>query len=459
MTLRRIAPVLLLTASLANLAAAQPAARARVSVGSKGDIWVGQRVTIVVELLAPGTFASAPSFDLPQVPGVILIPPEGRPVIGSETIGDVDYTSQRHELQVYAQRPGEVQMPEFAVRFESSPAFGQPATDERVVVPAVSFTAKMPPGAEGLSMVITTHELRFEEKWRPQPDQPAKPGDAFIRTITVEAKDVPAMALPAFRFDAPDGLRAYPKSPVVHDQTDRGDLTGRRVETATYVCEKAGSFSLPALVLAWWDPETQKLKRVELPAQTIEVTAPPHVAAAPTPAQPPHRPWIWPTAMAGLLAAAALVWRFGPVLRSWHRDRRESAGQSEAEYFAAFERACRGADTSAAYRALLVWLDRYFDGNGIATIGMLAARADDLQLTAELTALENVTFGKDRSAGLPWSPERLLLRTRAARSRLRHQNDSARASGAALPPLNPVRPGSRVATFRVPTSAPAWGGD
>ena len=43
------------------LVLAQPGspAKVRTGLGTKGDIWVGQRVTLVVELLAPGTFAGA----------------------------------------------------------------------------------------------------------------------------------------------------------------------------------------------------------------------------------------------------------------------------------------------------------------------------------------------------------------------------------------------------------------
>src|SRR5262245_11366647 len=113
-------------------AGAQPPARVRASFAAKGDIWVGQRVTLVVELLAPGFFTSAPAFDLPQVSGVILLPPEGRPVVGSETVDGTTCTTQRHELAAFAQRAGRVGIPAFSVRFSSSPEFNKPSTDRQV---------------------------------------------------------------------------------------------------------------------------------------------------------------------------------------------------------------------------------------------------------------------------------------------------------------------------------------
>jgi hypothetical protein len=49
--------------------------KVRASLAAQGNVWVGQRVTLVVELLAPGFFTSAASFDLPDPSGVLLIRP------------------------------------------------------------------------------------------------------------------------------------------------------------------------------------------------------------------------------------------------------------------------------------------------------------------------------------------------------------------------------------------------
>src|SRR5262245_56410209 len=200
--------------------------------------------------------------------------PEDRPTIGSETIDGTSYTVQRHEFAVFAQRGGTVTIPGFAARFEANERFGAPVQSYTVTTPPVNFVAKLPPGPQKLGTVITTRELTVKESWKPEPGA-AKVGAAFTRTITIEARDVPGMVLPSFAVKPPEGLRAYPKPPEVSDRTERGELTGRRVETVTYVCEEAGSYELPAVVLAWWNPQEQKLNTTKLPARTFEVTAPP----------------------------------------------------------------------------------------------------------------------------------------------------------------------------------------
>ena len=406
-----------------------PAASARTSVTPAGDVWVGQRVTLVVELRAPGTFAGAPSFDLPSIPGAVILKPEERPTLGSETVGGTTFVTQRHEFAVYPQRAGGVDVPAFPVRFGTNDGFGTPVVDRRVTTSPVRFTAKLPPGAEGLATVVTTTRLTVTETWAPEPKDAAV-GAAFIRTITVEASDVPGMALPSFAVAPPDGLRAYPKPPAVEDRVNRGDLTGRRVETITYVCERPGAYTFPALALAWWNPDEKALNRERLPARSFTVTAPPPPPAAPV-ADPPRRSWA-PVGIAVVaLLVLALAWRFEPALRARWQAFRAALAASEGTAFAAFHKACGTGDARAAYRALVAWLDRVPSDAAVPTVAAFAARAGDPDLTAQLDSLQTAAFGRAPSA---WSAPDLARRMTAARSRLgRHP----RRHAADLPPLNP----------------------
>lgn len=418
----------------------EPTDLVRASIATKGDIWVGQRVTLVVELLAPGIFNSAPAFDLPHVPGVVIMKPEDRPTLGSETIGGVSCTVQRHEFAVFAQRAGSVQVPGFSARFEAAERFGAPGQDYTVRTPAVIFEAKMPPGAEKFATVITTRSLTVKESWAPEPGA-GKVGAAFTRTITVEARDVPGMVLPSFALDPPEGLSAYPKPPEVTDRTERGELTGRRVETVTYVCEKPGDYKLPALVLAWWNPHDRKLNRENLPARTFTITG------APQPPAPPAQPstaggsragGLWLAALgAGLIVLALLGWRFGPKFAArWARHEARVAG-SERTYFAAFERACQAHDAHAIYRALVAWLDRFALDPPVTQLDEFAERAADPQLTAELTALQDAVFKPGANSSPRVRPE-LAHRVRIARSRLSRSEHRETRHGPLLPPLNPT---------------------
>jgi len=257
-------------------------AKVRASLTNKGECWVGQRVTLVVELLAPGYFAGAPSFDLPDPPGVLLVPPVGSPTLGSEEIDGTTYTVQRHELSVFARRAGAQTIPPLTVRFR----FKRQPLDKETVPASVrteplSLTAKAPHGAEGLGGIISARGLTAVESWTPAEPKKAKAGDAFTRTVTYAAPDVPAMAFPPFPIARVDGLGAYPKPPEVLDHSDRGELRGERRDIVTYVCQRPGTFVIPAARLSWFDLDAQKVQTIDFPARTIEVAPNPALAAAP----------------------------------------------------------------------------------------------------------------------------------------------------------------------------------
>jgi hypothetical protein len=266
--------VLLILLAFAVDAADDPLARVKVELSPKDVARVGQRVTLAITLFTPDLFAGVPSFALPPIPGAVVLSPVGSPVIGSETIGDLTFTTQRHEFRVYAQRAGVVRIPAFAIQFESNSGFGQPTITRHVTTDLVSFAAKTPPGADGLGSVIAAHNLKVTDLWQPEPRTP-KVGDAFVRTLTVTGDDVPGMLFPSFRLDAVDGLAAYPKEPAVSDHIERGALKGQLTETITYVCEDEGTATIPERTLTWYDLDANELKTAKVPGQKFTIAPAP----------------------------------------------------------------------------------------------------------------------------------------------------------------------------------------
>jgi hypothetical protein len=161
---------------------------------------------------------------------------------------------------------------------------------DKETVPAVvktdslRFTVKAPPSTERMGNLISARDLKVEETWTPKPGH-AKAGDAFTRTVTYSAPDVPGMAFPPFPAGKIDGMRIYPKPPVVLDEGERGELRGQRRDTFAYVCQRPGHFVVPAARLTWFDLDVQKLQVINFPAQSFEVAPNPAMAAA-TPVAP-----------------------------------------------------------------------------------------------------------------------------------------------------------------------------
>lgn len=318
--LRRVLGLLLAAAASCGTAVAQDA-KVRARLASDDPVWVGQEVTLVVELLAPGYFASAASFDLPDPAGVLLMPPSTHPQVDSETIDDTRYALQRHELRAWPMRAGQQSIPALTVRF----SFKRQPLDTDTVPAAVTTRAlplavRQPPGAEQLGTVISARQLEVEEIWKPEPGTgPVKAGTAFTRTITFEAPDVPGMVFPSFPAPELDGLGVYAKHGVRDRQDDDGALVGVRRDEITYVCERPGEFTIPAATYTWFDLASKTLRTKTLPARTLKVIANPAMAAAgPTAhgsAAPAPRPWSQAVGALLLLVVLLLTGLTGRVRR------------------------------------------------------------------------------------------------------------------------------------------------
>lgn len=306
--------VLFMLLASSNVNAQDPQIRA--SLSAQDSVWVGQQVTLVVELLAPGYFASAASFDLPDPDGVLLMPPEGHPMLSNETVEGTEYTVQRHELRVWPMRAGEVNIPAVTARFSYKPSpLDKVGIAASVTTEALVLSVQVPPGAENLGTVISARHLEFTESWEPEPGEDAvAAGTAFKRTIRFSAPDVPGMVFPPFPADPIRGLGVYRKQQLL-DHEDRGSFTGARNDEVTYVCKTPGQYTIPATRFTWYDLDSGTLKVEEFPARTLNVMVNPALAAgsgesAEGPPAPIAKSWswlVWPFALLVVLAPAALL--------------------------------------------------------------------------------------------------------------------------------------------------------
>jgi hypothetical protein len=422
-------------------------ARARAALDTDLPVWVGQQVAFHVDLLSPTLFSGTPAFDLPNVPGAVLMKVEEPPTLSTEEIDGATYSIQRHDFMLFPQRAGILVIPAFQVRFAVAPAYGKPPVTQHVMLDPLKIEAKMPPGAEGLSMLISTTDLTVDDQWSPALDKDhtveLKVGDALTRTLKRRTSDVPGMVLPPIHFGSFDGLGVYPKPPVVEDATQRGDFTGQRTDIVTYMCETAGTYRLPAVLLPWFDVDDQQVKRVELPAVTLKVTANPSLAidtTSPSVSQPRSTTiWWWIGGLGGVMLITAVLFRrfyrpFMSRLRIWRSQR----AAREAAYFARLKTACQAENPAEAFNALTRWIDSLYGGTGIVTIDQLVRDAKDDDLRRRIDQLERQLFAVPATPQEAWSGQAFYQRLAIVRQRLLQRTKHANLHAPpALPPLNP----------------------
>lgn len=403
--------------SVALLALAAQAEVAPVTVRMAAPkAWIGQRATMYVELRAPGSFVGTANFELPQIPGTLLMK-IGNPVVSAEDIEGASWFVQTHEFALFSQKPGILEVPAFSVTFSCHEGFVGPAAEVTAKTPTTTLEIQRPPGSERIGFLVTTESLDVSETWDPPPGA-SKFGGIFRRVIIQRASNLPGMALAPAPTTAPNGIKVYPGNAETKDKLERGDFLGERRETITYLMQKSGTCSLPALTYVWWNPKTQALDSKTLPAVTFEVAAPP---AAPSPAATVTARRTWPWLLIAALVAGLSVWqrrRFaGWATRCWKK-------LNPPDRVAARQllRACRRGDPAPAAKAWNAWRDR-----------QAAGFQPGPELRAAILGLQRQLFGPKSAA--PWHGEDFARAFKknpaAAETSFSHRPASA------LPELNP----------------------
>lgn len=427
----RCLALLLFLMMVTGLQAAEPLLR--VEILTKSPIVPGQQVQIQVDVLAPNFFLSPPKFPLFDLPNAIVTLPDERAVNLTETIKGESYAGIRRSYVVTPQTAGDFTLPPAVIPFTFAAVPGQAGMEGSVTLPPQTFTVAGAPASGGAAaqQIGVTQDLDRDPKT-------LKAGDTLVRTITVTAQGMQAMMIPVPDFSAPDGVRLYPHDPVLTDKLDQaqGTIGGTRVDRVTYGFETAGSYRLPAIEIAWYDPKTQKNDVARAPEIAVTVAQAPGFTPAIKPpeiAEPaPRHPvnlrllaWV----AAGVVALACLAWLVPRLWRSigaWRKTRRLRYEQSEEYSFRQFSAACRGGDGGIVYAALQSWAGR----------AKVAPLRDWLGNSEALVDYERLEASLFASAPVSCDTGKLFAGINEAR-RIWRDRQAVVMTSAALPPLNP----------------------
>jgi len=404
-------------------------------------VMVGQKATLAVTVLAPNYMPAAPVLPDFQVRNAVTRPLGA--VNQTETRDGVTYAGVRYEFAIYPQEPGSYALASqpVTVTYAADP----PNTRKvDIALPRQKFEAFIPDAAQDLDPFVASDGLAIEQNVeRSSPD--LKVGDSIKRIVTVKAAETPAMLLPPPVFAKIDGLALYPGQPTLQDNIDRRSsaLSATRTDEATYMLQRAGDYTLPAIDIAWWNARDGKIEHARADAVALHVVDNPALPAS-APAEGRARGWDWHApvfwlldhwllTLIALLLAAAVAW-FAPAAARNVRQRvaaRRSAYLASEEWsFNQLRAAIHGHEPKKAYFALLDWLDRFAPAR---TIEALRQSARDPALDREISAIESSLFGPQDAKGVAWSPRRLLKNLTNARQRLIRP-----ALTAATPPVLPA---------------------
>jgi len=368
--------VSLLRAILLLLVTVSAGAEVRIDAYAEpaGDVYLGQRVRLIVDVRTDTWFTSAPRYPDLKVEGAIALMPEGFGINFTEREGNKTWAGQRQRYVLFPQRVGQLVIPGFELPLAVS--IDARAGDIQVVTtPPVTISVIAPPGSGDVPAFVTTPRLTVTDSWD-RDFEDLKVGDAITRTITQEADDVFALVLQTIDFADIDGFGVYPAVPELDDRANRGSYSATRTDKVTYVLQVEGEYVLPEIEFHWFDLRSGRMRTETL--ETIDVNVLPNPNALlgdPEPAAEERSSdpanalrraldWFalnihWLTLLAGALFAIRWLWRrFVPGWLESLRARRERHRHSEARFFDELLVAVHSGNADRIVASFWRWADR-----------------------------------------------------------------------------------------------------
>lgn len=320
-------------------------------------------------------------------------------------------------------------------------SFSQPVTTKRVVSAPVALEVRPVPAAFPGGTWLPARRLSLHEEWQPDA-KTTRVGEPLTRTVNLWADGLTAGQLPPIELPEVPGLKRYPDRPQTSEQQSASGFSAVLQRKTALIPERAGELALPAVVVPWWNTETDRLEYAELPAVTLHSEGVPGLEpVAPPPATAPQAATSGPADATAARDAGAepAYWRLLALLAAagwlltltlwWRRPAPPAAVDADAAVVddaPAVEAALAAGDPRALATALLGWGRERWPASPPRSLGALAARVD-ADFAAALWGLDGALY---RPGAAPADLEALRRGWRAAR----------RASTRAAPPARPKLP-------------------
>jgi len=396
--------------------------------------WVGQRVILQVDVLGSDGWTQITRFDDIEIPGAYLMRTDSQGTRLQETIDGVSYSGQRYEFSIYPQAAGAIEIPAIGVEVTTRAAgVDRTASVQQAQAPAVTILSNIPAGAENIRGLVSTTQLTAGQNWQSL-DETLQVGDALERTVSVQAVDVSGMAFTPLTHEDIAGVGSYPAQPAVQDSSDRGSLSGSRIEVVTYVFEQEGEVQIPDIEFSWWNLANNKLEQVLLPGRLVRVVAGAGglSGAGTLPLKQLENRYLVPLLIMFLLLAYAVYFFRKALLKRWDI-RRANRRESEKVYFQLVVTSIRSGKSAAALRNIMRWLDRINDVRDPAQLDIFISRYGDARSKEVVDQLlHSVAAGEQLS-----DPSKLLDVLSSARRNWRQARKQRQFDTNVLPGLNP----------------------
>jgi hypothetical protein len=250
--------------------AAEPRLKIQAHLQPATGAMVGGLVELQIDVLTDTWFTSAPTLPDLKLEGALVTPPDGQAQHLNQTLDGQAFNGMRYSFLITPNVAQGFDIPPLTVKATPAQATGELSAQS----PPLQFSATQPPGFKPGEAPLVASAVRFNQTVT-NSSIALKVGDSITRQLTLQADGALAMALPIPALGDIEGLSRYPKTPQVSNLDDgRGNLLGgQRIDAVSYRIDDAGSYTLPAIEMKWWDSHTQQTRTAQVPAVTFTAAA------------------------------------------------------------------------------------------------------------------------------------------------------------------------------------------
>jgi hypothetical protein len=332
-------------------------------------------------------------------------------------VNGVNYSVTERKYAFFPQKSGKLTIKPLLLTAEvvtgSRPGFNgffnsQISKTKRVESKEITLDVKPVPASFTGKHWLSAEQMVLKQDWSGDIQQ-MKVGEPLTRTLSLVAKGTTVGQLPELNTtNTNDQLKAYPDQPVLQEQKKVDGLLAFREEKIALIPSKAGSYTLPAIEIPWFNTQSQKMEIAKIPetilntvaaaTQTVAIepamtsTLPEKVEIAPVINSPQETNiWLWVSVFlgAGWLITIVIFLTKRTVKKPVIEN--NDADISLKTCVKDLKKACANNNALAAKDALLEWGRQKFNATNLGAIAGFC----DARLRDEILHLNHTLYGKD----------------------------------------------------------------
>ncbi len=407
----------------------------------KESVYVQEEILYTVRIYFSSPFDQGAQLGNPEAEGAV-IQQLGNDSSYQEIINGLRYNVIERRFLIYPQSSGTLSIKPISFnatvgRRRVGGIFSSRTSGGRIVslqgeehnIAVKSKPASFPPNATWLP----SSKLELEESWS-NDLQNIEIGDAVTRNLRIEAEGLSSSLIPNIVYEETEGLKFYPDQANREDMATQDGVIGVRSQGTAIVASEAGDFTIPEIVLPWWNTNTDTLEYARLPQRTLTIAgtldstinnssnvSPGSTSSNINIAQatdisadisPTNIYW---QTLSALLAFACIIttslWLKSRSLlletsnsnksakNTLKKNTNSKTSVSTASAFGVFKFACQENDLAKIRQTLLSWARTYYQDQTIQSLEKLKQYITDAETQNIIAELESILYGTNGDTG------------------------------------------------------------